>query len=976
MKALALPALLLATSLLPAAEPQWIWGEQDEESGSIAFQRQFELPAKPTSAVLRITADDFFSLVVNGRFQMFSENWNNLRNVDLEPLLKEGKNTITVGGRNREGAAGLLAWIDAEMPDGESFRLVTDDAWQTRPGDRKNKGDDWRPATIVGPLGCEPWGNPWSGSGVEHITVPEGFTIERLYEVPAAQGSWISIANDGRGGFYVSDEKTQGIFRLEVPEGGEPQATRLPVELSAAHGLLVHDGALFANISGKGLHRIDDRDGDGLPDTATHLGGSKADGEHGIHGLTPDLDGEAILFINGNRSKVPGELLRNRVSTSYESDLVERIWDPKLIGRKAWIAPAGWIGRYHPEREGFEVISVGYRNAYDVAVNAFGDLFTYDSDEEWDLGMPWYRPTRINLATSGSDVGWRSGSDKWPAYFEDTVPPLVEIGPGSPTGMLSGRGAAFPAKYQHAIFALDWTYGTMRALHLTPQGSAYAAEVEEFVTGTPLPLTDAVIAPDGSLVFVTGGRRVASNVYRVRYVGGESTAPAPAPDSPAARAARELRHQLETYHGVEDPAALDAAWPHLASDDRFLRFAARLAVEAQPLADWRPRVADESRPQAIIAAVVALARMGADDDAALAQRKLDQLDLAALEVPQLLGALRAQSLVWERLGVTDRAAAIERLLPLFPAEHGHVTQELARLLAFLDDERFLEPAFAVLADPQRPTPPRWANLELFNRNQSASYGGTFTRYLNNRPPETAIRVAVFLADFSDRWSEAQARAYFEFINSLADYQGGSSYTRFIAKLRERVLADAAPAVAEVAAEFPAELVNRRPINVKPPQGPGRTWTVDEALRELEALGMNEASAANGRNAYHATGCVACHIFDGEGGAIGPGLSNLRGKFGVREVLEAIIEPSKAISDQYGSYEVALEDGRLLTGLVIETPKDEDVQLYVGEELMFIPRAQVKSIRQSPVSTMPPGLINTLNAVELRDLVAYLLDEAG
>ncbi len=87
---------------------------------------------------------------------------------------------------------------------------------------------------------------------------------------------------------------------------------------------------------------------------------------------------------------------------------------------------------------------MGYRNAFDMAFNRDGDLFTYDSDMEWDQNTPWYRPTRVCMAADGADFGYRNGAGKWPAYYIDGTPPVVNIGPGSPTGVTFGYGAKFP----------------------------------------------------------------------------------------------------------------------------------------------------------------------------------------------------------------------------------------------------------------------------------------------------------------------------------------------------------------------------------------------------------------------------------------------------------------------------------------------------------------------------------------------------
>ena len=127
---------------------------------------------------------------------------------------------------------------------------------------------------------------------------------------------------------------------------------------------------------------------------------------------------------------------------------------------------------------------------------------------EWDFNTPWYRPTRVCHVTSGSECGWRNGAGKYPPYYPDNLPPVVDIGPGSPTGVCFGYGAKFPAKYQDAFFICDWSYGKLYAVHLEPTGAATRATLEEFVTGTPLPLTDVIVNPtDGAMYFAIGGRQ-------------------------------------------------------------------------------------------------------------------------------------------------------------------------------------------------------------------------------------------------------------------------------------------------------------------------------------------------------------------------------------------------------------------------------------------------------------------------------------
>ena len=124
-------------------------------------------------------------------------------------------------------------------------------------------------------------------------------------------------------------------------------------------------------------------------------------------------------------------------------------------------------------------------------------MFAYDADKEWDVGMPWYRTTRAVHATRGSKFGWRSGSGKWPSHYIDSLPPIMNIGQGSPVGVEFGYGLKFPAKYQKALYICDWTFGTRYAIHTESRMSTYTASREEFLYRTPLPLTDVAAGLDG-----------------------------------------------------------------------------------------------------------------------------------------------------------------------------------------------------------------------------------------------------------------------------------------------------------------------------------------------------------------------------------------------------------------------------------------------------------------------------------------------
>jgi putative heme-binding domain-containing protein len=807
--------------------------------------------------------------------------------------------------------------------------------------------------------------------------VRDGFEVQLVYEVPLkTEGSWVSLGIGPDGSLFASDQGKTGTYRIRI--GGtldqpSAQVTRLPVAVSGAHGLEWAFDSLYANVNGTGLYRIRETNGDNVPDTADFLNVSNGGGEHGVHDVIVTEDGKGLYFAAGNHSPI-GEFTSSTITNWREDLLLPREWDARGHARGI-LAPGGFILRLNPDASERRVISMGFRNEYGLALNDHHELFTYDSDMEWDMGSPWYRPTRIVHVTSGSEYGWRSGTGKWKAYYEDSMPGILDIGPGSPTGVISGKGAKFPAKYQHAIYALDWTFGTIFAVHLTPSGASYTAELEEFVTGVPLAVTDAVVGHDGHLYFAVGGRGGESKLYRVVYRGNESTATAPAPDTAEARAARALRRQLESYHGRQDPGAVAAAWPHLSSPDRFLRWAARVAIEWQPADSWAQRAYSEPNPQARIAAMVALARNGTAAHREAATRALLDMNPAQLPADQKLGLLRAYALVFMRLGdptPAERTSIVAELNGMLPdvQRDDRVNIEVARNLIYLKDDQVTAKVMALIRDRRPPQPPSWSPARL---KRSERYGGEPLALVQNPTPLTEIEYAFMLRTHRDGWTTDLRRQYFQFLNEAAERRGGASYGLMLEDTRAEALRHSSAAERTAVADLTGRSFVAAPdFEIRPPDGPGREWTIPEATKTVAPAQLTGRNFERGRSLYFSTGCGSCHRLNQYGGDVGPDLTTVASRFNANRILEKIIDPNRVVADQYLSSEVRLTNGQTLMGLPVESgdtitvhPRDPQQQATT------VPRSQVASIQRTQVSVMPPGLINTLNEQELRDFMAYL-----
>jgi len=799
-------------------------------------------------------------------------------------------------------------------------------------------------------------------AGGAAVKVAAGFKLESLYTVPkATEGSWVAMCMDPKGRLIAADQYG-ALHRVTLPPltGGPVKTEKIDVDVGGAHGLLYAFDSLYVAVNeGKrthGLYRVRDTNNDDVFDKVELLRELKAGGEHGVHSLVLSPDGKSIYVVVGNQSEL----------TDVDSSRVPLIWgEDNLLPRLPTgfmdesRAPQGWIARTDPEGKKWELISMGLRNEFDVAFNREGELFTYDADMEWDIGAPWYRPTRVNHVTSGAEYGFRNGDGKWPDYLIDSLGAAVNIGPGSPTGIGFGYGARFPAKYQNALFLADWSFGKLRAVHLRPDGSSYTGESEEFISGQPFPVTDFVINPrDGAMYLAVGGRGAQSALYRVTYTGSESTAPA-GPDL-RLQAIRDLRHRLEAFHGHADATAVKTVWPYLGSTDRSIRFAARTALEWQDPEGWHELALAEKDPRKAIAALVALIRVSGRDsvhrkadspkaDAALVRRillALDGIPWARLSPEDHVDLLRAWSLAFIRLGLPDetlqqRLAA--KFEPLFPAHHRGTDLLLSQILAYLQAPGAASKLVAAL----RTAPTQEEQIDYVS----------------------ALRVV------KTGWTLPLREEYFRWFEKAAGYRGGNTFASSIGTMKKRAVESLSEAdKAALAPILTAKITKKSPRDALAARAFVKEWTVAELTPLVEQGIKGGRNFERGRQLYGEVACAACHRFVQEGGSVGPELTGVVGRFSVRDMLDAIVEPSKVISDQYEAIIVTKKNGDTLSGRVANLGGGDlnlVEDMFDPGNMTNIKRTDIESIEPSTLSMMPEGLLNSLKPDEISDLIAYL-----
>jgi putative heme-binding domain-containing protein len=390
-------------------------------------------------------------------------------------------------------------------------------------------------------------------AGVQFSTLP-GFTIERV-NPPDKNDSYVVVTFDSQGRLVVSKEQDHPRLLLDANKDGIYESEKvLSDKVRNCQGLWFDGATMWGSCvlveaaaelaakappqGGRGggggggggnrpaaIVKLQDTNGDDVMDTMETLGLAGSIQEHGPHAIRRRPDG-GIAVIVGNNETIADAALDLTSPVLKDKDAQFLPYFPNF-GQSSREGAHSAIFDWDPATKKFRVFSGGNRNAYDFAYNLAGEAFLFDSDMEWDIGLPWYREVRTAHQVLNGSYGYKNGSGKYPPYYIDSLPPTRDVGRGSPVGVEFYTSYGYPKEFFDNLFEADWSRGRLLYTALSPAGATYTARGDraEFVHGEPFNITDIEVGPDGLMYFTTGGRNTTGGLWRLRYKGSGGVSP-------------------------------------------------------------------------------------------------------------------------------------------------------------------------------------------------------------------------------------------------------------------------------------------------------------------------------------------------------------------------------------------------------------------------------------------------------------------
>ena len=334
----------------------------------------------------------------------------------------------------------------------------------------------------------------------------------------------------------------------------------------------------------------------------------------------------------------------------------------------------------------------------------------------------------------------------------------------------------------------------------------------------------------------------------------------------------------------------------MGSPDPRIRYAARIALEHQPLERWRhAALTGNGDPLAILTGWTALAHADPKQSVAILPR-LAKLKLQELSEDLILQVAHLYSLCLPEPDSATKKAILTQLRPLYPNTSAKLNWALAPLLIELDPEQ--------------------------------AVGQTIQLLETSNDPIQTVHYLYQLRNAQAGWTQAHSENYFRKIGEATGYVGDS---RGLPRSLGRIKKDALATVPESERKHYEALASSKRKMPPLPDFTGRkfvrNWKSSDFAKDL-GFRREERSLENGKQMFALALCSRCHRFQGEGFPIGPDLSGVANRLGRKDLLQAIVSPSESIAQNYRGDVLELTGGRTLIGQIIPVCSTELFQRYM------------------------------------------------